>query len=57
MALKNTTVFNTLVHEMLGMSFKAFEAPIDFIHKEVMGAWLVWILVVGHICAALFLFL
>lgn len=37
-----------------GMDFKTFEEPIDFIHKEVMGEWLVWMLILGHAGAALY---
>ena len=33
---------------------ETFENPIDFIHKEVLGAWLVWMLIAGHIMAALY---
>ena len=36
------------------MTFKEFEKPIDFIHKKVMGKWLVWMLIVGHAAAALY---
>ncbi len=36
------------------MSFKEFEKPIDFIHKAVLGEWLVWLLIVGHAGAALY---
>ena len=37
-----------------GISFETFENPIDFIHKEVLGAWLVWMLIAGHVMAALY---
>ena len=36
------------------MTFKEFEKPIDFVHKKVMGKWLVWMLIVGHAGAALY---
>ena len=36
------------------MTFKEFEKPLDFIHKDVMGAWVVWLLILGHIAAALY---
>jgi len=36
------------------ISFKEFEKPIDFIHKDIMGAWVVWLLIVGHGSAALY---
>jgi cytochrome b561 len=36
------------------LTFEEWEAPIDFFHKEIMGAWLVWMLIVGHAGAALY---
>lgn len=35
-------------------AFKAFEKPIDFVHKDIMGKWVVWLLILGHISAALY---
>lgn len=51
---KETAAFSTLVTDGLGITFKAFEKPIDFIHKDIMGDWLVWILILGHIGFALY---
>jgi len=51
---EDTGLFVSLVSEGLGLTFKEFEAPIDFIHKEILGAWLVWILILGHAMAALY---
>lgn len=51
---EDTWLFETAVSGYLGMSFKEFEKPIDFFHKEIMGAWLVWILIAGHAAAALY---
>ncbi len=50
----DTLVFEQWIHNGLGISFEDFEKPIDFIHKNVLGAWLVWILILGHIAAALY---
>ncbi|KKE83297.1 cytochrome B561 [Pseudoalteromonas luteoviolacea S4047-1] len=50
----DTALFQYLVVESWGLTFKEFEKPIDFIHKEILGAWLMWILIVGHAGAALF---
>ncbi|MCO7224730.1 cytochrome b [Pleionea sp. CnH1-48] len=50
----DTWMFTGLIEQGLGISFEAFEAPIDFIHKEIMGAWVVWLLILGHIGAALY---
>jgi cytochrome b561 len=36
------------------MTFKEFEKPLDFIHKDIMGAWVVWLLIAGHVAAALY---
>jgi cytochrome b561 len=51
---QNTWVFTQVIQEGLGISFESFEKPIDFIHKEILGAWLVWMLIAGHVMAALY---
>ncbi len=51
---ESTQLFVSLVSNGLGLTFEEFEEPIDFIHKNILGAWLVWILVSGHILAALY---
>ena len=51
---EDTPLFESLVSNGLGITFKEFEEPIDFIHKEILGAWLVWILILGHVSAALY---
>ena len=51
---ETTGLYQSLVAEGLGLSFKEFEQPIDYFHKEIMGALLVWMLIVGHISAALY---
>lgn len=51
---ESTAMFQTLVADGMGLTFKEFEKPIDFIHKEIMGAWLVWLLIVGHAGAAMY---
>lgn len=51
---ESTWLYDLLVNNWLGMTFEEFEKPIDFIHKDVMGAWVVWILIVGHVLAALY---
>ena len=50
----DTGLFSQLIEQGLGISFKDFEQPIDFIHKDVLGAWLVWMLIGGHVVAALY---
>ena len=49
-----TSIYQTLVTDGLGLSFKEFEEPIDFFHKEIMGKWAVWILILGHAAAAMY---
>ena len=51
---ESTQMFSVVVSDGLGMTFKEFEKPVDFIHKDIMGAWLVWLLVLGHVLAALY---
>ncbi|MBJ7539300.1 cytochrome b/b6 domain-containing protein [Marinomonas sp. C1424] len=50
----DTKLFSYLVGDYLGMTFKEFEKPIDFIHKEILGKWLVWLLILGHAGAAFY---
>ena len=50
----DTQLFTFLVNDGLGITFKEFEKPIDFIHKKILGEWLVWILILGHATAALY---
>ena len=51
---ENTVVFQTLIADGMGFSFKEFEKPIDFFHKDIMGSWIVWLLISGHVLAALY---
>lgn len=51
---ESTYLFNMLITEGAGISFKEFEQPLDFIHKDIGGAWLVWLLILGHAAAALY---
>ncbi|MGB5438033.1 MAG: cytochrome b [Gammaproteobacteria bacterium] len=51
---EETWLFDVFVWGTLGLTFEEFEEPVDFFHKEIMGAWLVWILIAGHAAAALY---
>ena len=51
---ESTALFQSAVVDGLGLDFKTFEKPIDFIHKDVLGARLIWLLVLGHVAAALY---
>ena len=51
---ESTQLFTAFVTNGLNMTFKEFEEPIDFIHKEVGGELLVLLLVGGHMLAALY---
>lgn len=51
---EDTALFTPIVTNGLGMTFQEFEVPIDFIHKEIFGRWLIWILILGHVAAALY---
>lgn len=51
---ESTYLYNALVTDGLGISFKEFEKPIDFVHKDIGGAWIVWLLILGHVMAALY---
>lgn len=51
---EDTWLFQVVVNNYMGLTFKEFEKPVDFFHKEIMGAWLVWLLIVGHAGAAVY---
>lgn len=51
---EDTQLFNSVIQNGLGMTFKEFEEPIDKIHKEFLGEYLVWLLILGHTLAALY---
>ena len=36
------------------MTFEEFEEPLDFLQKDIGGAWLVWLLILGQVSAALY---
>lgn len=38
----------------MDMTFEEFEKPLEFMHKKIMGEWLVWLLILGHASAALY---
>jgi len=46
-------LFKCLVIDGLGMTWDEWEVPVDFIHKK-SGAFLVWVLILMHIGAALY---
>jgi len=51
---ESTQLFQDVVVIGMDMNFKEFEQTIDFIHKDIGGAWLVWLLILGHVMAALY---
>ncbi len=51
---EDTQLFHTLIHNGLGLTFEQFEEPIDVIHKEILGEFIVWLLILGHALAALY---
>lgn len=51
---ESTQLFNSWIRDRMGITYEEFEAPLDFIHKQIFGKWLAWLLVVGHVLAALY---
>jgi len=51
---EDTPIYTTVVWDWLDLDFKQWEKPFDFFHKEIMGAWLVWMLILGHASAAFY---
>ena len=49
-----TSLYQMLVTDWMELSFEEFEEPIDFVHKKIMGKWFVWILILGHVMAAIY---
>jgi cytochrome b561 len=49
----DTAAFRVVFKGWMGLTFEAFEKPIDFIHKK-SGAYVVWVLVGIHAAAALY---
>lgn len=50
---ESTHLFTFWVSDRLNMTFAEFEVVVDYLHKDVGGALLVWMLIAGHISAAL----
>lgn len=51
---ESTQLFQEWIAKGFDITYQEFEAPLDYLHKQVFGAWLAWMLVVGHIAAALY---
>ncbi len=51
---EDTALYSNFFFDWLGLTFDEFEKPMDFIHKDIMGSWLVWMLILGHAIAALY---
>lgn len=51
----DTWVFINFIEQGMGINFLDFERPFDFIHKQILGVWLAWMLISGHIFASLYL--
>lgn len=37
-----------------GQTFDVWEPPLDYFHKNIMGRWVLWILILVHVSAALY---
>lgn len=51
---EDSYLFSSMIVQELGMTFEEFEKPVDFLHKKILGKWLVWVLIFGHVGAALY---
>ncbi|MEB6668236.1 cytochrome b [Acinetobacter vivianii] len=51
---EHTALFQSSISQGLSLTFEEFEQPIDFIHKQILGQWLIWMLILGHAGAALY---
>lgn len=50
----DTTFSQVLVEKIFATNFEEFERVLDFIHKELLGELILWILILGHIGMALY---
>lgn len=50
---KDTQLFHSMVEGTLGLTWKEWEAPLDFVHKR-SGEYLLWGLILIHAAAALY---
>ncbi|MBC6428542.1 MAG: cytochrome b [Cellvibrionales bacterium] len=50
---ESTPLSSTLL-SALNTPAEQFEKVVDFIHKDILGRWLIWILIAGHTTAALY---
>lgn len=50
---KDTALYQHLIIDTLGLTWETFEPVVDAIHK-ISGAYIVWVLVLVHITAALY---
>lgn len=49
------TIFSqVLVEKIFATNYEEFEKVVDFIHKELLGELILWILILGHIGMALY---
>ena len=53
-SFRQSWLYDLLITQGLGIDFGTFEAPVDFFHKAIGGARLVWILILIHASAALY---
>ena len=51
---EDTWLFTNIVQNKMNLTFEELEETADFIHKNILGEWLVWILILGHASAALY---
>lgn len=51
---EDTALFDYFVINLLDTDFKSFEELVDFIHKDIFGSLLLWLLILGHVSAALY---
>ena len=50
----DTTFSQVLVEKILATNYEQFEQVVDFIHKELLGELILWLLILGHIGMALY---
>lgn len=53
-SFRGSGLYEPVVEQWLGTTFEVFEKPFDFFHYQIAGAYMLWILIMVHMAAALY---
>lgn len=52
--LQDTWIWSGIFEGIFGMTWDQMETTMDIVHKKVLGAWFLWILIVVHVAAGFY---